>query len=60
VLAGQPFDLIDLRGDTASTCSGTVHFTLTHFDAELPNDYTFGVADSRAHTFTVMLFTGVA
>jgi hypothetical protein len=57
-VVGQPFDVtvvaVDPWGNTA-TYSGTIHFASTDFDAELPGDYTFGVADSGAHTFTVTL-----
>jgi hypothetical protein len=61
VAAGQPFDLavtaIDPWGNTASTYSGTVHFSSTDLEAQLPDDYTFGTADGGAHTFEATLQT---
>jgi hypothetical protein len=61
VVAGQPFALavtaIDPWGNTASTYSGTVHFSSTDPDAQLPDDYTFGTADGGAHTSDAALQT---
>ncbi len=61
VAPGQPFQLtvtaLDAWGNTASTYAGTVHFSSTDLDAQLPDDYTFGVADGGAHTFAVALQT---
>jgi hypothetical protein len=61
VVPGQPFDLtvtaIDQWGNTASTYSGTVHFSSTDQGAQLPDDYTFGTADEGAHTFDAALQT---
>jgi hypothetical protein len=61
VVAGRPFALtvtaIDEWGNTASTYSGTVHFSSTDQGARLPYDYTFGTADAGAHTFEAALQT---
>jgi hypothetical protein len=61
VAPGQPFQLtvtaIDPWGNTASTYQGTVHFSSTDLDAQLPDDYTFGTTDGGAHTFGAVLQT---
>jgi adhesin/invasin len=61
VASGQPFQLtvtaIDQWGNTASTYSGTVHFSSTDLGAQLPDDYPFGTADGGAHTFGAALQT---
>ena len=61
VVAGQPFALtvtaIDPWGNTASTYSGTVHFSSIDLAAQLPDDYTFGTADGGTHTFDAALQT---
>ncbi len=59
VVAGEPFavtlTVLDPAGNTASTFTGTVHFSSTDFDADLPDDYTFAPADAGVATFTVTL-----
>jgi hypothetical protein len=61
VAPGQPFEItvtaVDQWGNTASTYAGTVHFSSTDLDAQLPDDYTFGAADGGAHTFDAALQT---
>jgi hypothetical protein len=59
VVAGELFavtvTVLDPAGHTASTFTGTVHFSSTDFDADLPDDYTFAPADAGVATFTVTL-----
>ncbi len=59
VVSGQPFALtvtaVDPWGNTASTYAGTVHFSSTDLDAQLPDDYTFDATDGGTHAFTVVL-----
>jgi hypothetical protein len=61
VAPGQPFQItvtaVDLWGNTASTYHGTVHFSSTDLDAQLPDNYTFATADGGAHTFDAALQT---
>jgi hypothetical protein len=61
VAPGQPFQMtvtaVDKWGNTASTYRGTVHFSSTDLDAQLPDDYTFGTADGGAHAFDAVLQT---
>jgi hypothetical protein len=58
---GRPFDVtviaVDEWGNTASTYTGTVHFSSTDLFAQLPGDTSFSGADAGAHTFTVTLQT---
>ncbi len=42
-------------GNTAVGYSGTVHFASDDAQAELPADYTFGVAEQGSHPFSVTL-----
>jgi hypothetical protein len=42
-------------GTTATTYTGTVHFSSTDPQAELPPDYTFTAADNGTHTFSTTL-----
>jgi hypothetical protein len=61
VTSGEPFDLtviaLDSWGHTASTYTGTVHFTSSDPDAALPDDYTFAADDGGQQTFSVQLQT---
>jgi hypothetical protein len=61
VAPGQPFQVtvtpLDQWGNTASTYQGTVHFSSTDLDAQLPDDYTFVSDDAGSHTFTLTLTT---
>jgi hypothetical protein len=61
VTSGEPFDLtviaLDSWGHTASTYTGTVHFTSSDLDAALPDDYKFAVDDGGQQTFSVQLQT---
>jgi hypothetical protein len=61
VAPGQPFQItvtaLDQWDNTASIYHGTVHFSSTDLDAQLPDDYTFGTADGGAHTFDAALQT---
>ena len=54
--AGQAFNATvtvkDAFGNTATGYRGTVHFTSSDPEADLPADYTFTAADDGAHTFT--------
>jgi hypothetical protein len=58
---GEPFSLsviaLDAENHTASTYTGTIHFTSTDPDAVLPDDYTFVAEDGGQQTFTVQLQT---
>src|SRR5262249_52756669 len=62
--AGAPFDVtvtaLDPDGNIVNTYAGTVHFTSTDPQAQLPDDYTFTQDDSGVHTFAggAALFTG--
>jgi hypothetical protein len=55
---GVPFNIVvtalDISGATATTYTGTVHFTSSG-SATLPADYTFVGADAGVHTFSVTL-----
>jgi hypothetical protein len=61
--AGTPFDVtvtaLDPDGNIVNTYAGTVHFTSTDPQAQLPDDYTFTQDDSGVHTFAggATLFT---
>jgi hypothetical protein len=61
VTSGELFDLtviaLDSWGHTASTYTGTVHFTSSDPDAALPGDYTFAADDGGQQTFSVQLHT---
>jgi hypothetical protein len=61
VTAREPFGLtliaLDQWGNTASTYTGTVHFSSTDLFAQLPEDTAFSGDDAGAHTFTVTLQT---
>ncbi|HEY3322841.1 MAG TPA: kelch repeat-containing protein [Planctomycetota bacterium] len=48
---------MDLYGNTATGYSGTIHFTSSDAQAELPADYTFLSSDKGVHTFSVTLKT---
>ena len=47
----------DAFGNTATSYTGTVHFTSTDPQAMLPADYTFTAADAGVHSFSVTLKT---
>jgi hypothetical protein len=47
----------DLAGNPDPAYTGTVHFTSSDYQADLPADYTFTVADHGTHTFSVTLKT---
>src|SRR5262249_6263347 len=49
--------LKDAYGNTARGYTGTVHFTSTDAQAQLPADYTFTSADAGSHAFSVTLKT---
>jgi len=59
--ADSPFDVTvtthDVYGNTATSYTGTVHFTSTDIGATLPDDYTFTPSDSGAQTFPITLRT---
>jgi hypothetical protein len=61
VTAGEPFGLtvlaLDQWGNTASTYTGTVHFSSTDLFAQLPDDTAFSGNDAGTHTFSVTLQT---
>ncbi len=44
-------------GNPAGTYAGTVHFTSSDANAQLPSDYTFTSADAGVHTFSLTLET---
>jgi autotransporter-associated beta strand protein len=62
--AGLPFDVtvtaLDPDGNIVNTYAGTVHFTSTDPQAQLPDDYTFTQDDNGVHTFAggATLFSG--
>jgi hypothetical protein len=45
----------DPYGNTATTYTGTAHFTSTDGKATLPLDFTFGPEDAGVHTFTSLV-----
>jgi hypothetical protein len=47
----------DAYGNTATSYTGTVHFTSSDAQAGLPADYTFVAADTGTHIFNVILKT---
>jgi FG-GAP-like repeat/RTX calcium-binding nonapeptide repeat (4 copies)/FG-GAP repeat len=47
----------DLAGNPDPAYTGTVHFTSSDGQADLPADYTFTAADQGTHTFSVTLKT---
>ncbi len=49
--------VLDQLGETAANYRGTVHFTSTDPQAQLPADYTFTAADLGVHTFSATLTT---
>ncbi len=59
--AGAPGSLTvtaeNADGSTSTTYTGTVHFTSSDGQAELPFDYTFTPADAGVHTFSATLKT---
>jgi hypothetical protein len=61
VVSGEPFEVtvtaLDSWGHTASTYTGTVHFTSSDPHAALPDDYTFAASDGGQQTFSVQLQT---
>ena len=61
VALGQPFSFtviaVDAWGNTASTYSGTIHFSSTDLAAQLPDDYTFEPSEGGAHTFVAAFET---
>jgi hypothetical protein len=48
---------LDLAGNPDPNYTGTVHFTSSDYQADLPADYTFTAADHGTHTFSVTLKT---
>jgi hypothetical protein len=48
---------LDLAGNPDPAYTGTVHFTSSDYQADLPADYTFTAADHGTHTFSVTLKT---
>jgi hypothetical protein len=61
VVAREPFTVtvvaLDANGHTASTFTGSIHFSSTDADAILPDDYTFAPADGGVASFTITLQT---
>jgi hypothetical protein len=61
VASGRPFDVtliaVDQWGNTASTYTGTVHFSTADLFAQLPDNTAFSGDDAGAHTFQVTLQT---
>jgi subtilisin-like proprotein convertase family protein len=57
--AGSSFTVTarDANGNVATGYTGTVHFTSTDPQAQLPADYTFTAADAGVHTFSATLKT---
>jgi sugar lactone lactonase YvrE len=49
---------IDPAGDVAAAFTGTVHFSSTDANAQLPPDYTFTADDRGVHTFSATLVSG--
>src|SRR5262249_9496677 len=49
--------VIDDDGTTMTGYTGTVHFSSSDWQADLPADYTFTAADHAVHTFTATLKT---
>jgi subtilisin-like proprotein convertase family protein len=47
----------DANGNVATGYTGTVHFTTSDPQAQLPADYTFTAADAGSHTFSTTLTT---
>jgi hypothetical protein len=47
----------DAAGNVLTSYSGTVHFSSSDPQADLPTDYTFGAGDNGTHSFTVDLKT---
>jgi hypothetical protein len=47
----------DLAGNPDPAYTGTVHFTSSDYQADLPADYTFTAADHGVHTFNITLKT---
>src|SRR5262245_63239023 len=47
----------DVAGNPDPTYTGTVHFTSSDYQADLPADYTFTAADHGTYTFSVTLKT---
>jgi FG-GAP-like repeat/RTX calcium-binding nonapeptide repeat (4 copies) len=47
----------DNAGNVLPSYTGTVHFTSSDYQADLPADYQFTAADAGVHTFTVTLKT---
>src|SRR5262249_16794573 len=45
----------DPYGNTATAYAGTVHFTSTDTQANLPANYTFTAADAGQHVFTITM-----
>ncbi|WP_217551179.1 hypothetical protein, partial [Pantoea sp. GbtcB22] len=48
---------LDAYGNTATSYTGTVHFTSTDPLAQLPADYTFTASDQGVHFFRVTFGT---
>jgi hypothetical protein len=48
---------MDANGNTATGYTGTVHFSSSDGQANLPGDYTFTAADNGVHTFTITFKT---
>jgi hypothetical protein len=59
--AGSAFNVTvtaqDADGNTVSGYTGTVHFSSSDGQGQLPANYTFGAGDSGSHVFTVTLET---
>jgi hypothetical protein len=47
----------DAYGNTIMGYTGTVHFSSSDGQAQLPDDYTFTAGDNGTHTFSATLFT---
>src|SRR5262249_52952706 len=61
VTAGAPqsftVTVVDGYGHAITGYAGTVHFTSSDPQADLPDDYTFAASDQGVHTFTATLKT---
>lgn len=60
-VAGEPTSVTvsaqDIYGNFVNNFAGTIHFSSSDSQAELPADYTFSADDAGAHTFAVTLKT---
>jgi hypothetical protein len=50
-------EVLDVQGSTIPGYTGTVHFTSSDPQAQLPGDYTFTLDDNGVHSFSAALLT---